>query len=919
MVAAAAVVLSGLGLSGATAAHAEAPAQQQYVFTDPNGTDWRVPDGITEVIVGIRGGSGGDGDVRTGGSGASFAVKVPVTGGDILTVYAGQNAHGKHDYREGGAGFIKGGTGGKGSLIAEHGGGGGGAGAVKLNGELLAVAGGGGGGGGATASPTVKGTLLTLLTLFEAAGGYDSARRGDGDFKYVPGGVSGSNWGSAPESGKTTPTAGSGSAPGAPGVNGTNSTSSPGYHKAGSDGGTAGTGTIGGGGGGGGGGWPASGSGGGGGRKFWHFSGGSGGGAGMSWVTDKIPGVEWESAAYWPEDVHVYEGPMAESNTAKIFIPMTSTTEASAPARVLSNESIPLRVRTWDNRPGNKPIDGFAEVYLDGEKSRVDFQSIGGDYTFRLPGRPAGTYTFRVDFVPRSEQRYYKQKSTYSSDTVTVEVVDPTPEPVDPTAVTSDTTAVLSGEPLSYGDVASLSGVVELSESGTFPPAFLNFEIDGEMIPGDFELSQIGETTLTTISGPRLTLPAGSHRVVATFPGAVHTDPGVLQLLPSDSVPVDFTIAKAASSATISEVNGEHQTSDPLRLEAFTPVAVTGQITSPSAIAPSGEAVLLAGDQPVATAALNADGTVQFDAVSVPSTTSALSIAYYGDAGGNFESANSQSYPLEFTDVPTSTELEVFDTDVRADQTVRMTATVKGIGAASAPDPRGTLEILFDGEVVESVSAGLDTDEDQNNDLASYSIEISDLPLGSHQVSARFVAATGFSGSASDETELRVRGIETVLTPSATTITGNSKQLDTFTVTAQISDTPAARSASAAPATTPVSGYVQAYLGREPLGSPFMLEQGTAEITLPGLAVGTHEIELQFVPETQGMLKASALVQATVTADSGESGGQHGAKPGTLSNTGGADPLPVVFGAAALLLAAGAVILVANRRRHQQR
>ena len=66
----------------------------------------------------------------------------------MLTIYAGRHADGKKDGRDGGAGFVNGGTGGKGSLDGKNAGGGGGAAALKINGELIAVAGGGGGGGG---------------------------------------------------------------------------------------------------------------------------------------------------------------------------------------------------------------------------------------------------------------------------------------------------------------------------------------------------------------------------------------------------------------------------------------------------------------------------------------------------------------------------------------------------------------------------------------------------------------------------------------------------------------------------------------------------------------------------------------------------------------------------------------------------
>lgn len=921
MLAAAAVTLSGIGLiSGTAPASAAAPDQQSYVFDSPNGSNWVVPDGITEVSVGIRGGDGGDGDVRTGGAGANFAVKVQVKAGDVLTVYAGQDAHGKVDHREGGAGFTKGGYGGKGSLIGQNGGGGGGAGAVKLNGELIAVAGGGGGGGGATSSPTIKGTLLTLVAAFEAAGGYDSARRGDGVFKYIPGGIAGGNSRGVPESYKSSPTKGSGSTPGAVGLNGVNDPNMAGYQKSGSNGGSSSTGTVGGGGGGGGGGWPASGTGGGGGRKFWHFSGGSGGGAGMSWVTSAVPGVSYDSDAYWPEDIHVYQGPLAERNTAKIFVPLTSSTTVTAPAQVEIGQSIPVRVQTFDNRPGQKPLDGSIELFLDGAKQRIDYHATGGDYTFTVPTTMTGTFKYRADFRPRHEQYYYKETSTHSSATVEVTVVDPTPEPqpVEPSDVVTSTTIDLQNSPSVFGDVASFKAVIR-ANGPIMPESWLvNFEIDGEQLPNPYPVVWTGGEEWFMPLPMIQTLSAGEHRVVATFAGAEPSDPAQQRVLPSQSEALVLHIAKAATSSELLRVNGTSLSGEAPKIEAFSPVTVDGTVTTPSSAALDGDAVLLADGQPIATSEIGSDGAVQFADVLLPVSASTLNIAYHGGADGNFEASVSGDFPVEITAVPTVTSLEIDASEVRADETVRMVAAVTKQGGEFAPDPRGALEILFDGEVIDSVPAGMDSDEDTENGEAQYLIELSDLTLGVHQVSARFVPAPGFGASSSDEHELTVRGIETVLTPSAAELSGKPNEQVSFSLTAQTLDSqnfaqlsarsPLSRSAAAG---TPVNGYVQAFVGGEPLGDPVMVENGTAEVTLPVLAKGKHEIDVQFVPESQGMLKASTTVHVTIAANSDAGGG---GKPNGLSNTGGGSPLQIALGAGALLLAAGALFYAARRR-----
>src|SRR5690606_7250527 len=168
--------------------------------------------------------------------------------------------------------------------------------------------------------------------VIAAMGGYKGHSDGSATIGFVPGGKGGDNAGSSFDGRTITtyaPTAGAGTTPGGVGGNGVDDSSFPRYKKSGAGGGTASTSTSGGGGGGGGGGWPASGTGGGGGRKFLGYSAGSGGGAGLSWVTDAVPGVRIDRDARRPEDMHDYFGPLAETGTVRIMIPMRSTTTVS--------------------------------------------------------------------------------------------------------------------------------------------------------------------------------------------------------------------------------------------------------------------------------------------------------------------------------------------------------------------------------------------------------------------------------------------------------------------------------------------------------------------------------------------------------------------------------------------------------------
>lgn len=917
MFAAAAIALTGIVLqqpSPAQADDAVVPGQQ-WVFDSPSGTDWTVPAGVDVVLVGLRGGAGGNGDIRTFGSGSEFAVRVPVKAGDVLKVYAGKSATGKGDYRIGGAGFINGGNGGKGTITGGPGGGGGGASAVKLNGELIAVAGGGGGGGGYTGKPNIG--IKDLFTAFEAAGGYKSTTAPSGSFTHVVGGEAGSNWRGGSTFNASSPKAGGGSTPGAVGENGKDDSKFAGYHKSGVNGGAASFMTGGGGGGAGGGGWPSSGTGGGGGRKFQHYSGGSGGGAGMSWVKSGVPGLELDTAASRPEDMHTYFGPLADSDTVKIFIPIVTVTKASAPAQVYSDQSVPVRVLSANALTPNTPLKGYVIIY-DGNR-RVAGMSTNGDQTVMVSGLTPGTHTLRAEFtiLENHSARDYLPRS---SDSVTVEILEPVPVPEpDPVDVETNTSVEMLNDDVEYGGLAEFSATVILEDDEDQPGSGIDlsgqtveFVVDGTPV-GTVWLSDAGEGTYETSTLWVGGLGVGTHQLIARFSGMSAHHPALPDALASESEPVEFTIERAQTRTEI--------TSAPASVVSFVPVDVSARVLA-DVDGFDGSAALLADGAPIAYADLDASGEVTFASQVIPWGTAELSVAYLGDTAASFAVSSSDPSPIEVTGVETTTTLSLSSDSVRADGTVAMSATVLNVDSSIDNDPSGQIEILFDGEVVYSVPAGLDVDPEVDDGEARYELDATGLLLGTHQVTARFVPAPGFLESSSAETELLVTGIETTLVPSETELNSSEASPASVELHASIADSVERLSRSVgAEAGDPVDGYVQAYLGDEPFGDIIGITDGEGSLSFAGLPVGKHAVELRFVPGEQGMLKSSATVQVTVTSESGSGAGGDGSgngsnsATGSLSNTGGTGPLPVVIGGAMLLLAAVTVLLIARRRK----
>ena len=103
-----------------------------------------------------------------------------------------------------------------------------------------------------------------------------------------------------------------------------------------------------------------------------------------------------------------------------------------------------------------------------------------------------------------------------------------------------------------------------------------------------------------------------------------------------------------------------------------------------------------------------------------------------------------------------------------------------------------------------TIPAGLDVDEDQLDGDSRYEITAEDLPLGNHQIVARFVPADGFGASESGEESLTVLGVETSLNANPESITIASGKRATTALDVTTHSSPNATSASS------TDGYVQA-------------------------------------------------------------------------------------------------------------
>ncbi|MER2134856.1 MAG: glycine-rich protein [Arthrobacter sp.] len=390
-----ALIATGMTLTAPAAAQAAPLLEHEFTFSDPKGSDWVVPEGVTEVLVALRGGDGGCANCsQPGGRGQSYLLQLAVTPGDTLTLYAGQS--GEVFRRTAGQGFVDGGKGGDKSRSGSVGNGGGGASALKLNGELLAVAGGGGGDGGHGGDRDFR--PFNIDVDFGGAGG--DAATGE-----QPG------WGWGKHAGN-------------PGKNAEDNPSFARYGKEGENGKSAGFMTSGGGGGAGGGGYPASGTAGGAGKKRLGFGAGSGGGSGMSWINSDAATLKVLETGTRPEQGFIYNGPLALDGTVKVTVPLQVDTVLDGPEAVTADQPFEVRGIARDAILGGSPVDGTYTLELDGEPIATGMTD--GDITLPVGGLAEGTHALTYTFTAKHRMGVYWNDSAVTRAELTL-TATPTP------------------------------------------------------------------------------------------------------------------------------------------------------------------------------------------------------------------------------------------------------------------------------------------------------------------------------------------------------------------------------------------------------------------------------------------------------------------------------------------------------------
>jgi len=136
---------------------------------------------------------------------------------------------------------------------------------------------------------------------------------------------------------------------------------------------------------------------------------------------------------------------------------------------------------------------------------------------------------------------------------MTVTVYDPVPPPPPgPSEVESTTTVDIGTVPASFGDTLSAGVSVEVDGGIDVSGEAVTVEADGVAV-GTGTLADAGGGVFPTVAPVTHVPHVGRHEVVARFDGVQDSDPGTTDVLPSASAAESFTVARAATTTTITQ------------------------------------------------------------------------------------------------------------------------------------------------------------------------------------------------------------------------------------------------------------------------------------------------------------------------------------------------------------------------------
>ncbi len=377
-------------------------------------------------------------------------------------------------------------------------------------------------------------------------------------------------------------------------------------------------------------------------------------------------------------------------------------------------------------------------------------------------------------------------------------------------------------------------------------PTDVTVSVDGGTVEGTVRVT-VGEgadaqVTQTPVSSTGVT---ATVRVPVPTDFAEGTHPVKAEFVPGDNVHYDGSSATSSIDVVAPETTSTVVTA-PAHVFSNTEGQVTVQVSADSG-PPAGSVTLTVGGDPVpGSGPVDAQGRRTFTVPQLPAGDYPMSATYTpADTHRHRTSTGAGNLHVVPPSQVTTTRLTLDRTQIQTAGKVNATVVVSSAGDAL---PVGTLEVTVGDQVLTPPLV---------NGMAEF--EIGQLPVGAHDVVARFTPTNAvlFTPSASTPVTL------TVVPPA--TATSTTVTLDPAVLAPQ----------QAGRATVRVQGGSLAPVGAVVLtvaGQRFdlTLVNGVAEVALPGLPTGEYPVIARFVPENANLFTASQSPGVPLTVRAAE-------------------------------------------------
>lgn len=507
------------------------------------------------------------------------------------------------------------------------------------------------------------------------------------------------------------------------------------------------------------------------------------------------------SAVYRPTSSTMLEVQPVTPLTVEVAAAATSTRVALQPARITTAGTSTAKVTVTS--PAGNPL-GSAKVVVAGQELTAPLDN--GVAEIPLPQLPTGDHPVLASFVPANAGWFVPSSAAET----TLQVREPATPTT--TTLTLDRTTGTTADPV--------RATVQVNATSGTPAGTVKVQIGSKAASGT--LDENGRAVITL---PRLT--AGPHEVVASFAPA---DPDTFD--PSESAASTLVLTAPLNLSETSTVLGLSATD----VKAGTPVTATVTVNSTGGLA-DGEVDLTVAGRTLTAPVTNGRGQVQIPGLAPG--THRVTAAFTADAGSTFLDSEASAVDLVVRAAASRTSLSLSPVKVPVDADLTVTVNVAGNDADGGA--AGSVQ----------VTAGAVTGTGQVvNGTAT--VVLSGLPAGKHAVRGTFTpaASSWLTGSTSAPVDV------TVLAPAVTTTT--SLVLDSATVT-EGATTRALATVTGAGA----SGSVRFTANGQTWTVPVV--GGTAALSLPALAVGSHQVTASFVSSDESVAGPSTAAPVTLT------------------------------------------------------